>query len=33
MQIYNAERPHEALTWATPNERRAQDLSDRTIAA
>lgn len=33
MLTYNAERPHQALTWATPNERRAQNLSDRTIAA
>ena len=33
MLTYNAERPHHALTWATPNERRAQNLSDRTIAA
>lgn len=33
MQTYNAERPHQALAWATPNERRAQDLSDRTVAA
>lgn len=33
IQTYNAERPHQALAWATPNERRAQNLSDRTVAA
>jgi transposase InsO family protein len=33
MQTYNAARPHQALAWATPHERRAQNLSDRTVAA
>lgn len=32
-QIYNAERPHQALAWSTPQERRAQNLSGRTVAA
>lgn len=32
-QTYNAERPHQALAWSTPQERRAQNLSGRTVAA
>lgn len=33
MQTYNAERPHQALGWATPLERRTQNLSGRSVAA
>ena len=33
MQAYNSERPHQALAWATPLERRAQNLSGRNVAA
>jgi putative transposase len=33
MQAYNSERPHQALAWAAPLERRAQNLSGRTVAA
>ncbi len=33
LQAYNSERPHQALAWATPLERRAQNLSGRTVAA
>lgn len=33
MTTYNSERPHQALEWAAPRERRAQNLSGRTIAA
>jgi len=33
MKVYNSERPHQSLAWATPCERRAQNLSDRTVAA
>ena len=31
-QTYNTERPHQALGWATPLERRTQNLSGRTVA-
>lgn len=33
MTTYNTERPHQALAWATPLERRAQNLSGRNVAA
>ena len=33
MQTYNTERPHQALGWDTPLERRTQNLSGRTVAA
>lgn len=33
MHTYNAERPHQALGWATPLERRTQNLSGRNVAA
>ena len=33
LQAYNSERPHQALAWAAPLERRAQNLSGRTVAA
>jgi len=33
LQAYNTERPHQALAWATPLERRAHNLSGRNVAA
>lgn len=33
IKTYNSERPHQALAWATPLERRAANLSGRNLAA